>query len=85
MRLIDADAFELNVQNEWERNEISNGDWILFRQLINEEPTIDAVSVVRCKDCKHMYRTIFCGSIYNNCGKRTEHVDPEGYCEQGER
>lgn len=46
-RLIDADSFELNVQNEWERNEISNGDWILIRQLINEEPTIDAVEVVR--------------------------------------
>ena len=45
----------------------------------------DAVDVVRCRDCKHMYRTIFAGSIYNNCGKRTEHVEPDGYCEQGER
>ena len=41
MRLIDADSFELNVQSEWERSEISNGDWILIRQLINDAPTID--------------------------------------------
>ena len=41
MRLIDADAFEKNMQNEWERNEISNGEWIHFREMINEEPTIE--------------------------------------------
>lgn len=43
MRLIDADAFEANMQNEWERNEISNGEWIHFREMINNEPTIEAV------------------------------------------
>ena len=53
MRLIDADAFELNVQGEWEQNEISNSDWILFRELLKEEPTIDAVEVVRCGQCKY--------------------------------
>lgn len=44
MRLIDADAFEINMQNEWERNEISNGEWIHFREMINNEPTIEAVT-----------------------------------------
>jgi len=46
MRLIDADALEMNVQNEWERNEISNGDWIQFREWLKEMPTTDAVPVV---------------------------------------
>lgn len=41
MRLIDADAFEANMQNEWERNEISNGEWIRFREMLNAEPTIE--------------------------------------------
>lgn len=39
-RLIDADAFEANMQNEWERNEISNSEWIHFREMINAEPII---------------------------------------------
>lgn len=52
-RYIDADTFEANMQGEWERNEISNGNWIHFREMISDEPTIDAVPVVRCKDCRH--------------------------------
>lgn len=40
-RIIDADAFERNMQNEWERNEISNGEWIHFREMLNAEPTIE--------------------------------------------
>ncbi len=92
MRLIDADALtELIATNVYPICDAFNSrDYGMFwtggiEKAINSAPTIDAVSVVRCKDCKHMYRTIFAGSIYNNCGKRTEHVEPDGYCEQGER
>lgn len=46
-RYIDAEIFERNMQNEWERNEISNGDWIHFREMINDEPTADVQPVVR--------------------------------------
>jgi len=45
-RYIDADAFEANMENEWERNEISNGEWIHFREMINAEPTADVAPVV---------------------------------------
>lgn len=27
-----------------------------FRNIINKVPTVDAVEVVRCKDCKHYKR-----------------------------
>ena len=40
-RLIDADALERDMQNEWEQNEISNGEWIRFREILNDVPTID--------------------------------------------
>ena len=30
------------------------------RKLIEEAPTVDAVEVVRCKDCKHYKSTLFC-------------------------
>lgn len=39
-RLIDADAFEIFVQNKWEQNEISNGDWMSFREWLRDQETI---------------------------------------------
>jgi hypothetical protein len=42
-RLIDADALDAKAQKLWERNEITNGEWLLIRQLLSEQPTIDAV------------------------------------------
>lgn len=45
MRLIDADALE----NEFG---ISDAD-IIAKEAIRDAPTIDAVPVVRCRECKH--------------------------------
>lgn len=44
MRLIDADALidELGISDED----------IIFEGMLEDAPTIDAVPVVRCKDCK---------------------------------
>lgn len=49
MRLIDADALK-----EWVEN-VTESDWGWQEMLdrIDAEPTIDAVPVVRCKDCKY--------------------------------
>ena len=43
---------------------------------IAEAPTVDAVEVVRCKDCKHRYSDSWC-----------EYVDDDDnfYCARGER
>ena len=40
MRLIDADALEEDMCNLWMQNEISNGDWIGFRELLNSQETV---------------------------------------------
>ena len=49
MRLIDADALKRLVDDEWfDCREKSS-----FFDEIDRTPTIDAVPVVRCKDCKH--------------------------------
>lgn len=44
MRLIDADALidELGISDED----------IVFKEILEDAPTIDAVPVVMCKDCK---------------------------------
>ena len=70
MRLIDADALlaEYDRQHEGEPGKA--------RKLIEDAPTVDAVEVVRCKDCKHRYSDSWC-----------EYVDDDDnfYCARGER
>ena len=57
MRLIDADSllekfqFRLPIDNM--NAEIIAGCVNIARRYIENEPTVDAVEVVRCKDCKH--------------------------------
>ena len=84
MRLIDADSL---MPSYVVTSSTTNSICHLYVSMedIYSAPIIDAVEVVRCKDCKHKYRTIFCGNIYYNCGKRAEHVEPDGYCDGGER
>ena len=46
MRLIDADALK-------DRFSLTGPVGVSVRRVIDKAPTIDAVPVVRCKDCKH--------------------------------
>ena len=39
-RLIDADCIEMYMFSEWMNNNLSNSDWILFRERLNEVPTV---------------------------------------------
>lgn len=60
-RLIDADALDAEMyRKSFEvddgRNVWNSGLWIrykIFEEAIRDAPTVDAVTVVRCKDCKH--------------------------------
>ena len=59
MRLIDADAL-MDVIREHEyrlatkQGSIDYGMFTLgIQQAVDEQPTIDAVPVVRCRECKH--------------------------------
>ena len=40
MRLIDADEFENYVFDEWVKNEISNSEWMTFRELLKEQESV---------------------------------------------
>ena len=56
---------------------------------LNEAPTVDAVEVVRCKDCKHLkygyqfYNPL--GISLNNDGDAYVLVDGDDFCSCGER
>ena len=55
-------------------------------KIINQFPTaVDAVPVVRCKDCKHSsYDEIF-GNLWCNYHSGCRKVKDDGYCDRGER
>lgn len=82
MRLIDADALKKAI-------DIPFLDNMRLGKIINDAPTIDAVEVVRCKECVHMemmdktlndVRYVFC-----NKSKQHRFMPSDGYCSYGER
>ena len=80
MRLIDADA----VDYENIMCSLRQLEWL--NTIIEKQPTIDAVPVVRCKDCKHGEvdePEDFPDQYCCHCG----HMWNEGYyfCADGER
>ena len=51
-RLIDADAAKLTV-NDYKIFRCQLGGLVDVVEFLDDIPTVDAVEVVRCKDCKH--------------------------------
>lgn len=58
MRLIDADKLPLDIE----------------REDIDDAPTIDAVEVVRCKECRWGHLCVF-----------GQHLGLDGFCSKGDR
>ena len=53
-------------------------------EIIEEQPTVDAVEVVRCKDCKSKSDVLDCGNYLCN-KKMIGMVRPNDFCSFGER
>lgn len=85
MKLFDADIFasELNFADADVCEEFPDGYCEFgfsrekIRKLLQDIPTVDAVPVVRCRECKHLG---FCGDATN-----LEVMGFYGYCSRGER
>ena len=76
MRLIDADELE----NEFG---ISDAD-IIAREVIRDAPTVDAVPVVRCRECKWWQEDDDVGHCDNPDGL-DNYAKPEDFCSYGEK
>lgn len=80
MRLIDADAL-------WDEltEDLEDGD-VLYRippSYIDDAPTVDAVPVVRCKDCKYYKPDEFeCGCDFAG---GLPYVKADDFCSYGQR
>lgn len=86
MKLIDADALLKQIAEDSRGNEGWYGDTWEFINTIKDAPTIDAVSIVRCKDCKYIGLPLS-PDDYNACKhKRAMVYAPiDGFCCWGER
>ena len=79
MRLIDADALI---------EESESGGWDIdlkeIRMVLKYVPTIDAVPVVRCKECEY-YNITCCSSGTGWCENMDMGVSDDFYCANGAR
>ena len=91
MRLIDADKMVADIKYQ---NDILQamglGDYadVLakgFLQEIDNQPTVDAVPVVRCKDCKNWDRTWTLQSGLHFCPMIGLQTAKDWFCADGER
>lgn len=58
----------------------------LIKHLVFDFPTIDAVTVVRCKDCKHLFTDfVMDGKEYKRCEMQMAGFHDDWYCADGER
>ena len=91
MDLIDRKSLliqiEISPQNAFIRNTPLAMDLRkLYSNVIKLAPTVGAVEVVYCEDCKYYSRSGFCrnGNITSNCDCDLE-KEPNGFCDWGER
>ena len=76
MRLIDADALSSEFG-------VSDSD-IIAKEAIDDAPTIDAVPVVRCRECVHNHPE-FVGNETQWCELCRTAINLDDFCSQGQR
>ena len=74
MRMIDADALKEGLKEKMFGHPFER---IFLSSVVDSAHTIDAVPVVRCRECKYLG---FCGDATN-----LEVMGFYGYCSRGER
>ena len=96
-RLIDANAFreflEVIQQDYREENTLTSGFAACLIEMVQDEylalaPTVDAVEVVRCKDCKIAFANPFIADFPQLVCRKWANwhvVEPNDFCSYGER
>ncbi len=101
MRLIDADAMK-RVYQEVLCSHVACIDcsffmddkYCRFETMLSEAPTINAIPVVRCRECKHRYTEdcpmYFHASYWHEGYEEyvdddTDHTEDDYFCQEGER
>ena len=87
-RLIDANALMDDVEMDGALYACLGAvDDVRF--LVDSQPTVDAVEVVRCKDCRkcHIYKDVITNIKQYKCylWNASREVDADSFCDAGER
>ena len=80
MRLIDADEAIINFGFEWDDIPPTREEFVRF---LKKQPTVDAVAVVRCRECKYHEDTSV--TEYEHCCLLSKTVRYNDFCSYGER
>lgn len=91
-RLIDADALKEHIKQYTIHSGIQVSLDRYALKVIEEEPTVDAVPVIRCKDCKHV-SIVDCYAkhgkyvTFYTCTRNNVGIDmnADDYCSKGRR
>ena len=85
-RLIDGDKLKKRIcfkcNDKYSEEPCEPLDCV-FCNAINDAPTVDAVGVVRCQDCKHCDDTSI--PEYKHCFLNDRTVQSDDFCSFGER
>lgn len=83
MRLIDADALITEAFDLMDRDELLEDVPQIIKDYCDAQPTIDAVPVIRCRDCRWYYEDNSAGGW---CYVKTKQDVPfDGYCHNAKR
>ena len=92
MRLIDADKAKFFIADVLDAFKVPVGDRMADRLLktIDALPTVDAVEVVRCKDCKYYNPELQrcnhpCLDYDVECFDHWIDTEPDGFCSYGKK
>ena len=83
-RLIDANAL-ISYMDECSQESRFRVYYGYAKSFIDDAPTVDAVEVVRCRDCIKRYDTDECPMCFLNRGLYVECTKDDGFCDLGER
>ena len=85
MRLIDADRAMEIVRNQGIAHPYAYHLTNYATLILREAPTVDAVEVVRCRECKHY--EIHKPKVLENCERNGYIIPmkPDDFCSYGER
>ena len=81
-RLIDVQPL---VEDGWHLVKTGKSNVFLASMSLADVPSVDAVEVVRCKDCKHYENHKL--KVYENCVRNERYIPmkPDDFCSYGER
>ena len=89
VRLIDANALADRIWNEAECYEGTDGFvWVRRGEiglLLDEAPVVDAVTVIRCRECKYSHEDEIFGNRWCESHYGCRKVKDEGFCDLGEK